>query len=129
MKRRTFLRAAAAVIPAAGLHDLLESQAQGQVAVSPRAPELHVVGAGEDRYGQYHSLGISHLLFKVSGNETGGGMFVLEHLHLTPGGPALHQHLNQEEWFYVMDGEVIFQVGEQRITLKPGESVLAVRRR
>jgi hypothetical protein len=46
MKRRTFLRAAAAVIPAAGLHDLLEGQAQGQVAVSPRAPELHVVGAG-----------------------------------------------------------------------------------
>jgi mannose-6-phosphate isomerase-like protein (cupin superfamily) len=114
MKRRTFLRAAAAVIPAAGLHDLLESQAQGQVAVSPRAPELHVVGAGEDRYGQYHSLGISHLLFKVSGNETGG--------------PALHLHLNQEEWFYVMEGEVIFQVGEQRITLKPGESVLAPRR-
>ena len=77
MKRRMFLRAATAVIPAAGLHDLLESHAQGQVAVSPRAPELHVVGAGEDRYGQYHSMGISHLLFKVSGNETGGGMFVL----------------------------------------------------
>jgi quercetin dioxygenase-like cupin family protein len=37
--------------------------------------------------------------------------------------------LNQEEWFYVMEGEVIFQVGEERITLKPGESVLAVRRR
>jgi hypothetical protein len=54
------------------------------------------VGAGEDRYGQYHSMGISHLLFKVSGNETGGGMFVLEHLHLTPGGPPLHLHLNQE---------------------------------
>jgi hypothetical protein len=84
------------VIPAAGLHDLLQSQAQGQVAVSPRAPELHVVAAGEDRYGQYHSMGISHLLFKVSGNETGGGMFVLEHLHLTPGGPPLHLHLNQE---------------------------------
>ena len=128
MKRRTFLRAAAAVIPAAGLHGLLESQVQGQVAVSPRAAELHVVGAGEDRFGQYHSMGISHLLFKVSGNETGGGMFVVEHLHLTPGGPALHLHLNQEEWFYVMDGEVIFQVGEQRITLKPGESVLAPRR-
>ena len=127
MKRRTFLRAAAAVIPAAGLHGLLESQVQGQVAVSPRAPELHVVGAGEDRYGQYHSMGISHLLFKVSGNETGGGMFVLEHQHLTPGGPALHLHLNQEEWFYVMEGEVAFQVGEQRLQLHPGESVLAPR--
>lgn len=128
MKRRMFLRAAAAVIPAAGLHDLMEIQAQVPAAVSPMTPELHVVKAGEDRYGQYHTMGISHLLFKVSGNETGGAMFVVEHQHLKPGGPALHLHLNQEEWFCVMESEVIFQVGEQRITLKPGESVLAPRR-
>jgi quercetin dioxygenase-like cupin family protein len=44
-----------------------------------------------------------------------------------PGGPSLHLHLNQEEWFYVMEGEVAFQVGEQRLHLHAGESVLAPR--
>ena len=43
-------------------------------------------------------------------------------------GPALHLHLSQEEWFYVMEGEVRFQVGDQRLQLGPGESVLAPRR-
>ena len=128
MQRRSFLRAVSSVIPAAGLQDLLSSPAQAQITVSPVKPELHVVGADEDRYGQYHTMGISHLIFKVSGSETGGGMFVVEHLHLTPGGPSLHLHLNQEEWFYVMEGSVIFQVGEQQLTLKAGESVLAPRR-
>lgn len=52
----------------------------------------------------------------------------MEHRNLTPGGPALHLHLSQEEWFYVMEGEVAFQVGEQRLHLKAGESVLAPRR-
>src|SRR5216683_639611 len=47
----------------------------------------------------------------------------------TPPSPApLHLHLNQEEWFYVMEGEVAFQVGEQRVHLHPGDSVLAPRR-
>jgi quercetin dioxygenase-like cupin family protein len=37
-------------------------------------------------------------------------------------------HLNQEEWFYVMEGRVSLIVGDQRITLGPGESILAPRR-
>ena len=37
---------------------------------------------------------------------------------LLPGGPPLHYHLAQEEWFYVMEGEVLFQVGDKRLTLK-----------
>jgi mannose-6-phosphate isomerase-like protein (cupin superfamily) len=55
-----------------------------------------------------------------------GGSFVMEHTHLLPGGPPLH-HLYQEEWFCVTEGEVAFQVGEQRVQLHAGESVLAPR--
>jgi uncharacterized cupin superfamily protein len=36
--------------------------------------------------------------------------------------------LSQEEWFYVMEGEVRLQVGDRRLQLGPGESVLAPRR-
>lgn len=65
--------------------------------------------------------------YKVSTRQTSGGVFVTEHTHLRPGGPPLHYHLSQEEWFYVIEGEVVFQVGDQRIHLHPGESVLAPR--
>jgi hypothetical protein len=43
----------------------------------------------------------------------------MEHTHLTHGGPALHLHLDQEEWFYVLEGEVAFQIGDQRLRLGP----------
>ena len=33
----------------------------------------------------------------------------------------------QEEWFFVMEGEVLFQVGERRVTLHAGESILGPR--
>jgi mannose-6-phosphate isomerase-like protein (cupin superfamily) len=101
---------------------------EAQSAASTLVSGLHVVGAGNDRFGQPHTLGCSSsLLFKVAGSDTNGGLFIIEHARLQPGGPPLHQHFNQEEWFYVMEGEVAFHVGERRVNLRSGESVLAPR--
>jgi mannose-6-phosphate isomerase-like protein (cupin superfamily) len=128
MRRRSFLKAVAAAAPAAGMQHFLVTQALAQAPASPLAGGIHVVGAGEDFSGQPHSLGFSSIHFKVPTSATGGNLFVMEHTHLLPGGPCLHLHWNQEEWFYVMEGEVVFQVGEQRVQLGAGESVLAPRR-
>jgi mannose-6-phosphate isomerase-like protein (cupin superfamily) len=128
LARRDFLRSAAASVPAAALAHLIESAARGQSSAALPTPELHVVPAGADRLGTPHSLGMSSLAFKVLTADTGGNLFVIEHSHLVPGGPPLHLHLYQDEWFYVMEGEVVFQVGEKRVQLKPGESVLGPRR-
>ncbi|UWZ82209.1 cupin domain-containing protein [Occallatibacter riparius] len=132
MRRRSFLRAAAAAAPAAALSNLMAHSAfAGQVTASGGAAaglELHPVSAGEDRFGALHSLGFSELAFKVGTQETAGNLFMIEHRNLVPGGPPLHMHLNQEEWFYVMEGQVAFIVGEKRLTLQPGESILAPRR-
>lgn len=125
MRRRSFLKTVAAAAPAAGLQNFLVTMAHAQASTLP--PAVHVVGAGEDCAGHPHSLGFSSILFKVPTTETSGGLFVMEHTHLLPGGPPLHLHLYQEEWFYVMEGEVAFQVGEQRVQLHAGESVLAPR--
>ena len=126
MKRRSFLRGAAAVVPAVAVPELFFAQALGQAAAVPG--ELHVVGSSEDRMGHSHSLGFSTFYFKMTGAETGGRLFLMEHQHMEAGGgPNLHLHLNQDEWFYVLEGEVAFQVGEQRLHLKAGESVLAPR--
>jgi mannose-6-phosphate isomerase-like protein (cupin superfamily) len=128
MQRRSFLKSVAAAAPAAGLQSFLVAHAHAQTSAAPPASPLHVVGAGEDRFGHPHTLGFSTILFKVPSTETSGGLFAIEHRHLVPGGPPLHLHLNQEEWFYVMEGEVAFQIGDQRLQLHPGESILAPRR-
>jgi mannose-6-phosphate isomerase-like protein (cupin superfamily) len=129
MRRRSFLRAAAAAVPASALGNLIAPPALGaQLAIRVASTDIHPVPAGEDRFGMLHSLGFSQLAFKVGAEETGGNLFVIEHRNLAPGGPPLHMHLNQEEWFYVMEGRVAFVVGDKKLTLKPGESILAPRR-
>lgn len=134
MRRRSFLRSAAAVGAGVGVPELFLAHALGQVAAAPgeaAAPGgggLHVVGMAEDRFGHPHSLGFSTFYFKVTGAETGGRLFLMEHQKMQAGGgPNLHLHFQQEEWFYVMEGEVAFQVGEQRLSLRAGQSVLAPR--
>ena len=123
MKRRSFLKTAAALIPAAAL----ESFALVNQPDSARR-EAHLVPAGEDRLGENHSLGFSSIRFKVLPRETGGGLFVIEHDNQVHGGPALHMHPNQDEYFYILEGEVIFQVGDARKRLGPGDSLLGPRR-
>jgi mannose-6-phosphate isomerase-like protein (cupin superfamily) len=123
MKRRSFLKATAALLPAAGFKDF----AFGQAAVVPTTDTVHVVGAGQDRFAESRSRGFSSILFKVMPRDTGGGLFIIEHINLVKGGPPLHLHLHQEEWFYVMEGEVLFQIGGDRKKLRSGESVLAPR--
>lgn len=120
MKRRSFLRAAAAVFPTAGLNLFAIDQAPAASSAEP----IHVVPAGQDRYGEAHSRGYSSILFKVMPRETGGGLFIIEHTSLIKGGPPLHLHVHQDEWFYVMEGEVLFQIGESRKQLHAGDSIL-----
>lgn len=124
IRRRTFLKTAAAAVPAVAFEPLI-----AQTPAMPTPAALHVVGAGQDRFGEQRTLGNSSLAFKVASAESGGNLFLIEHRNLQPGtGPALHLHLAQEEWFYVMEGEVAFQVGSERLHLEAGESVLAPRR-
>ena len=131
MKRRSFLKASAALLPAAGLQSLalehLAAQASPQASVPAPSAEIQVVGSGQDRFGESHSLGFSSILFKVPARESNGGLFVIEHKNLIKGGPPVHFHLHQDEWFYVMEGEVLFLVGGQHKLLHSGESVLGPR--
>jgi quercetin dioxygenase-like cupin family protein len=85
------------------------------------------VAAGEDRFGEHRSLGISTIDFKVSSPD-GGGLFILENTFPAQGGPARHLHCDQDEWFYAVEGEFIIEVGSERIRMKPGDSLLAPRR-
>jgi mannose-6-phosphate isomerase-like protein (cupin superfamily) len=120
MKRRSFLKSAAAMLPLAGFDPRA-------IADAPLLTEGHVIGAGEDRLGEMHSRGNSTILFKVLPRETAGGLFVIEHINLIQGGPPFHMHPHQEEYFFVIAGEVRFALGDQRLVVKGGESVLGPR--
>jgi quercetin dioxygenase-like cupin family protein len=123
MHRRRFLQSAASAVPLAFAGPLAHALEQP----SNETAQIHVVAAGEDRFGQVHSPGYTEILFKTSPAET-PSIFAIEHTKIMPGwGPPLHIHLAQDEWFYVLDGQVLAQVGDQRITLKPGDSVLGPR--
>ena len=52
---------------------------------------------------------------------------MIEHKNLMKGGPPRHFHLRQEEWFYVMEGEVLFEVGDSRNRSPRGESIRTAR--
>ena len=39
----------------------------------------------------------------------------------------MHLHLSQEEYFYVLEGEVVFQVGDSRKHLRTGDSIVGPR--
>jgi quercetin dioxygenase-like cupin family protein len=130
--RRTFLESAISGCPilAAPFFARLGwgSQAAAPADASLRQPTgSNVVGAGQDRLGKVRTLGFSSLAIKVTADMTAGNLFVIEHTNLQPGGgPSLHLHLSQQEWFYVLQGRVIFEVGAQRAQLSAGESVLAL---
>ncbi len=65
---------------------------------------------------------------KVSARDTGGDLCLYDTIRQNKGGPALHRHHFQDEWFYVIRGEFIVQVGSDTFSLHPGDSAFAPRK-
>ncbi len=83
--------------------------------------------AGEGRYhGSIKLKGVNEniLHVKVSGKDTDGALAIFEQTSLSPKrGTPLHVHHFQDEVFYVLEGEYVFQVGEDRHELKSGDAI------
>lgn len=87
------------------------------------------VDAGKDRGGKAISLFDGDTFYtKVSGKDTDGDMFVFESTRIKEGGPILHTHYDQDEWWYVLQGEFLIKVGETTYNAKPGDVVFGPRR-
>ena len=84
------------------------------------------VAAGEDRFGERTRLGGEPNDCKVGAADTNGAMSIFEFRGRNGGGPR-HSHDDQDEWLYVVDGEIACEVGEQRKRLSAGESVFLPR--
>ena len=83
------------------------------------------VAAGDDRFGEGVRLGGEPNDCKVAAADTGGALAVFE-FRGSGGGPR-HAHHEQDEWLYVVDGEIDCEVGGRRLRLGRGESVFVPR--
>jgi len=64
---------------------------------------------------------------KASADTTDGRVGIIEQLAPPGSGSPLHVHRNEDEWFYVMSGELTFLVGDERIVAGPGGFVYGPR--
>jgi mannose-6-phosphate isomerase-like protein (cupin superfamily) len=60
---------------------------------------------------------------KASSQSTAGRVAVIEHLSPRGSGSPLHVHHREDEWFYVMQGELTLWVGGQLINAPAGSFV------
>ena len=97
------------------------------MADSTNSQSILRVAANEDQFGEQRGLGVSEINFKLTPKD-GNGIFIIENTFHEKGGPAKHLHYDQEEWFYSIEGEFLFEIGQEQLRLQPGDSVLAPRK-
>ena len=119
MERRNFLQLplAAAALPLAA-----------QTAPQVRPKQGFKVESGKGRYQEELLIMGGRFECKVSGKDTGGDLCIYDTFREAKGGPALHVHHEQDEWFYVVKGEFLFRVGEGTFNLRAGDSAFGPRK-
>jgi quercetin dioxygenase-like cupin family protein len=65
-------------------------------------------------------LGVTLATIKATGKETGGRYTLVEVVEPEGEVAPLHVHHNEDEAFWVLEGELTFQVGEETIQASPG---------
>jgi mannose-6-phosphate isomerase-like protein (cupin superfamily) len=75
--------------------------------------------------GQGNSLSVvgDIFTFKTVSEDT-NGQYTLVELRVDPGiGPSPHIHYREDEAFYIQEGELEFQLGDQTVIATPGRAI------
>lgn len=124
MKRNAFLR----TISFAGIifANPLASMANAYKKLREKAG--YKTDTGTDRFQKPISLFDGDTFYtKVSTKDTDGDLYIYESSRVKKGGPNLHVHPDQDEWWYVLEGEFVIKVGDKMYHTKPGDSVFGPR--
>ena len=123
MKRKKFITTmftAAATVPLAAFTQNKKSTA--------REGKGFKIDNSKDRFGKSISLFEGDTFStKVSTKDTDGDIYMFESTRIKKGGPPLHYHTDQDEWWYVLSGEFIVKIGDDTYTAKAGDSVFGPR--
>lgn len=121
MQRRNFLLTTAASIPALAFGAASKSEPE-------RTKKGILVKATESRFNEKTLLGGKNPNdIKISSKDTDGNLTIFEYAGFEKGGPPLHKHLFQDEIFFIVEGEYLFQVGEEKYQLKKGDTIFLPR--
>lgn len=97
-------------------------------ASPPATPATgRMVTAGQDRFDTPFVFLDADFNVILSGRDTQGAACAVETMRRLPGGPPLHVHPAQDEWFFVREGRFDMRIGEETFMLGPGDSLLAPR--
>jgi mannose-6-phosphate isomerase-like protein (cupin superfamily) len=69
----------------------------------------------------------NEVIIKIPSRHTGGAFTVFEGRTEPLAGPPLHAHRDQDEWWYILEGEFKFEVDGQEIYAAAGATVFAPR--
>ena len=120
MQRRKFLSAATAATT------LAVSGVNAKIKASDK--KGFIVKNGDARFGVHTPMaGVNPNDTKISSKDTDGQLSVFEYIGTQKIGPPLHLHFNQDEVFYVIEGEYIFQLDKEQSTLKAGDTIFLPR--
>jgi quercetin dioxygenase-like cupin family protein len=124
MKRGKFVLTALAAYPMTLIARSFQSAMTGVI-------KGFKVNSGESRTGRHlkmKAVTLNVLDVKISSKDSGGEIAVFEQTGFTAkGGPPLHKHLYQDEFFYIVEGDYFFQVGKDTYFLKPGDTIFLPR--
>ncbi len=124
MNRKSFLKRCLAASPLLAMPFTLRAEPD----IKKRADKGIKVDAGKDRFEDSFSLFEGDKFYcKVSTKDTDGDIYIFESTRDKKGGPTLHYHFQQDEWWYILEGEFLFKVGNDTFTAKAGDSVFGPR--
>jgi mannose-6-phosphate isomerase-like protein (cupin superfamily) len=124
MKRSNFIKTALLSLPVAG----------GLSAFSPRKSLNHATKGFktevlQTRYSKKIMLGETPIDFKLLGDDTDNALSVFISSNNMKGfGPPLHFHKSFDEFFCVLDGDFIFQMDDEKVPFKKGETIFVPRK-
>jgi mannose-6-phosphate isomerase-like protein (cupin superfamily) len=127
MKRRQFLQIPLLATAFVAANQIYAKEIIGKTYLKERAKKGFKVSSEKDRFQNELSIMGGQFNCLVSSADTDGDLLIYNTFRQEKGGPALHFHYEQDEWFYVLKGEFIVKVGEDMFTLKAGDSAFAPR--
>lgn len=131
MNRKQFVTLAGlgtAAVVTGGITGCANSVLASPMSTTNRASKAVYVPRGKDRFKEELMIwGVIPLQIKISTKDSGGALFAFEHDKMGKGGPPRHLHYEQDEWFYAIEGEFHFEVGDEKFVLRPGDSLFAPR--
>ena len=67
----------------------------------------------------------AEFVVRASGGATGGAFSIIE--EIDPLDTPRHMHSNEDELWYILEGEHVFEIGDDEVTAGPGDIVFAPR--